>query len=405
MNKVTSTFLPSQALKSNIILDYKGFFRNKLNQSDLSVLKFFLKQSQINNNIAYPHSYIALATGCPIITVRRAIIRLARHGMIQSWPGAPCTYVVNQFFSSKAVLSWLKFFLAGFMAFSLLRGGDQLLTLNELNIKKAQAAAPKSAAELSCWQVMEMNTRWGFGSVTRSGSWQYQENEAKHPKQDESMFNFTEQQLETIAGYSKEAVARAGKRLQQVTSQGRAPADPYTWFLAICRNYNPTEDQQISPFKPSFKQEQQPPIQSEPYKRPQTGPKSVYKATHRVLESDYEFAFNVERILHDRMLNDETSHKDAARYANPKWSRISFQEQCQIMKDVHIDCTCRENIDRSLPIEQPPISKSNEFNWNDLVPSVREISVRTESVSDNSSHFMSEPPPFEGDNMFEEILD
>jgi hypothetical protein len=124
-------------------------------------------------------------------------------------------------------------------------------------------------------------------------------------------------------------------------------------------------------------------------------------------ESDYEFALNVERVLHRRMLNDETFHKGAARIANPKWKLISLEEQEFIMSTIHIECECRQLVDRSIHQEPvvdkketiEPVTESHTLprDWNEM--------ILPKSVSDNSPVFMSEQHLGEEYDEFQEILD
>lgn len=359
MNKGIPNFLTSQALNEQIILDYIGFLRDRLYESDLQVIKFFLTKHQINKNLQYSLDYISLATGIPIITVRRAIKRLASFGIIQSWHGLTSNiYLLNEFFKQSSVLSRIKRFLIGFMFIGMLssfRGGDQHLILKDKNLLKQQAAASTITDELSCWQVMELNLKYNGSRFSNGGSWQYQEKEKvtasktnEHLKGDVGMFNFTEQQLEQIAAYSQEAVARAGKRLKQVTSEGRAPQDPFSWFLAICRSYVPTEEKPSSPFTPGFKKEQQPQKQSQPPK---------------------EWS-NQDDIIRQRLLERKqriiAKAKECGVY-DPRYTLDELRMQINGYKVLPLS----ENVETTARTEmsQPePVTKSHDIDWNSLIP-------------------------------------
>ena len=152
MNKVTPTFLLSQALDNKIPLDYIGFIRDFLYESDLIVLKFFLTKNQIHKNIQYSLQHMALVTGLTIITLRRSLKRLASFGIIQSWPSSSSNiYVINEFFKQSKVLSRIKRFFIGFMSFlglsSYRGGGDQLLIKKEYKYIKECAGANTITAD------------------------------------------------------------------------------------------------------------------------------------------------------------------------------------------------------------------------------------------------------------------
>lgn len=217
---------------------------------------------------------------------------------------------------------------------------------------------------------------------------------------------FTQEQLAELAQYPKQSIEHANKMVTKDLHSGKAISNPFGYLLAICRTH--AEKQQTP--KTGMVQ---------PHIRPKNGPQSVYKHEDRVVESDYEFAFNVERLLHDKLLNDTEFHSNAARYANPKWNIISLEDQQEIMQTVHEGCACRDNVDLTLHNEKAvlEVKKAQETqvnirNWNEMIMKAKEVvpELALETVSDNIAPIMSiesEGPPLGSDYIgeYEETFD
>ncbi len=184
------------------------------------------------------------------------------------------------------------------------------------------------------------------------------------------MYNFSDEELTVIGSYPKEAYAYACKTMTSAIHQGQKINAPFKWFVSVCESY--IKKNQTTSTGKQFS-----------YTRPSTGPQAIFQPEQRQQESDYEFAANVENVLHRRNLAGEM-HRNAGNYPNPKLKLLTQTEQDDIMA-VHVECSCRQTVDDSLVIIQPaPVTKRDasatrhDFNWNDMImktPTVDKMST------------------------------
>ena len=181
------------------------------------------------------------------------------------------------------------------------------------------------------------------------------------------MYNFSEEEMVILKGYPKEALNHANKQMQSMYNAHKPISSPFKWFCSVCDNYLQKQINQTPKTgnAPAFQQsrlKQQ--SEDEKYRRTQENWQPGMpvlnhphnrSATVKTVETVIEWAMNVERNLHDRMLNDPDFHQWAAKYANPEWHKLTPEQQIEGMNEIHIDCTCRDIVDRELDFTSEPI--------------------------------------------------
>ncbi len=338
---------------------------------------------------------MAKETGLGVATVKRSIIRLADLGIIQSWAKgySACTYLLNEFFKQKKIMAMFKVYFIGFFAISALSSGinrELVLTLNELNLLKSTGTNIVLSNNIAAQDLYLPDSAWLYRSEkgVPNKKITFEQFEAQFFKQEQYMNNFTQDQLLQLVHYPKETLSYATKMLTKDMAAGKEITNQFAYFKSICERAK-IKTPQTGSVKPTT--------------RPTTGAQSIYKHEEREQESDYVFARNLELKLHERR-NDETLHKAVFRVENPKWKRITVEEQQQIMTDIHQDCNCRQLVDRSLHEESVVDKKETTepvgMNWNSLVQAKPEV-----PVSDNIPDFMSEQHLGEEYGEFQEVLD
>lgn len=373
MNKVTPSHLTSQVLNTEIISDPIGFLREACFTADQLIIKLFATNLKKHKIFDYSHAYIAKVTGLSIRTVQRSIKRLIKHGILESiWrPYNTCIYLLHDFFKSESLLSKLKWFFVGLFSLSSLvsEGGVRLLILKEVIYKCTGTNSVMSNNIAAQDLYLSPAAPWLYSSEKGEPNKKmtFEQFEAQFFKKEQYMNTFTQDQLQQLAQYPKETLSYATKMLTKDMGAGKTITNQFAYFKSICERHKNKTPEMGKPKATS---------------RPVHGPQSIFKQEERIQETDYEFAYNVERVLHNRMLNDNTFHKGAARIANPKWKLITLEEQQFIMSEIHVDCNCRQLVDRSLHDEPFVIKKetTSGMDWNSLVPAKSEVVTRSHTL-------------------------
>ena len=382
----------SQELNSEFLSNSKGFLLSRVKDSGLRIFEKLYQFNKRYKSTFLSQTTLGILSGAySRKTVNEEVKFLHDNGFIfkHRRPGKKtCEYFVHEFFFTPQGRSLLKKVFTIFISFqlSLLMSTPRVtqLSLTNITANKKQRASENLAADLdvtsSIYIKKETAAPHMSGSVERifkltssfastiptswyaHGCLSGQLAPLSKNIEESSMFNFTQDQLEQIAQYSQEAIARAATRLRTVTSQGRSPVDPFTWFLAICRNYRPNEEvKEQSPFK---KNKNQTPKtgnirasnNSHSYLRTKDNwiedhhvvqTPNTRQSTVKRVEGKMEWAINVERTLHDRYLNDNSFAKGAAKFANPHGELIPQS----ILDEIHHDCDCRRNVTKELSIK------------------------------------------------------
>jgi len=420
MIKGNLTIPTSQVPNIEINPNSLGFIMSNRFPSLQSTFKYLYSRSQVFTSLYMRQDTIARDTGFERETSNRALKFLHLHGFILKHrrPGKKtCEYFIGAFWMTSAgrliliIIFHISFLCVGFEPY--------VTQLNITNVNKEILAQPESAANdvfVNLFSKKEQNstahalsnkpaTQLLYSSA--QPPWLYRTEEIGEPnkkrtfEQFEALFfnereqymnNFSQEQLVQLSPYSKEVLSYATKMLTKDMAGGKPITNQFAYFKSICeRQKNKTP--QAGYAKPTT--------------RPTSGPQSAYKHVEFISETDFDFVYNSEKVLHNCMLHDETFHKGAARVENPKWKLITVEQQQQVMREIHVDCTCRQLVDRSIHDEPvvdkkettEPVTKLHTFDWNSLVP---EPKVVTEC------HTLEDPPAqYIGEEYgeFEEVLD
>lgn len=417
MNKVTLNIPICQQKNKQIISYNKGFsisipqpedvvrYIKSLSVAGQSVVKTLLDEHSRSPRIRTSRDTLAAKSGCHPNHVSRILKKLSLKGLIYKWqPGGETNvYKWEPVVTESSVMAELKRFFRIFVCFNIglltvKSGCIPVVTHLTLNDKRDATVNEYSSSLLYLPEVAP----WVYSSKEKgepNKKVPFEQFEAQFFPKEQYVNSFTQEQLVQLAPYPKDILIYATKMLTRDMAAGKSIGNQFAYFKSICER-----QQQKNP-QSGY---------SKPAARPSTGPQSVYKAIERIVESDYEFAFNMERILHDKVLNDPTLHPNAKRYANPKWKLITPEEQQEIMKTIHQDCSCRDNVDFDLHNDKEVMEAKkkqevvqNIKNWNDMImksePMVTDgnfshevnqignvVIFPTDSlVSDNSSKFMS----------------
>lgn len=353
LKKLSSVASPSQ---NNFSLNpqFDGnsvLYRFKCTKLQRNILQVFL-DFRYAPHIILTNKFVADKVNCSLRTVIRATNKFQQDGIIlksQRNPYAPNNYRLHtKFIKGKhAFDSWFNsltptnqdlYLNCGFYVkkdgtpkYAWSQSSDQNVTHNNNYIKLSYlynkpGNQPRARARKTILR-MELLSFSSVGLEKREGA----------------RVLFTESELQEIAKYDKEVFEYASREMTRALHTNQVINSPFKWFIAVCESYLAKQRQPKKiPYKGS----------AQPFIRPKDGPLSIFRPEERILETDYDFCLNVERALHRRMTDDPNFNKEAARYANPKWEHISAAEREKICLEVHIDCVCRESVDKVLNISQ-----------------------------------------------------
>lgn len=463
MNKGIPTLPTSQVPFSELNPNSIGLIVNNSHPSINATLEYLISRSQIFESLYMRQSTIAHCLGYGERTIRRSLSYLHSFGLIFKHTRTgkrTCEYFVNAFFfTAPGRLILIIIFSISFLYVTSEPYGRQynITNVNEnaprdilasaddvpvpLFIKKGPEASqdsrgigfhctpPAIADEFYNQSPWHDKVFWAekpsFISSTEFDAIFYAERiclsaDDNHiPKRNEEMFNFTKEQCNQIAQYPEDSIKRAMQRVQEEAAKGNTPPNLFQWFLTICRTCKPGEGDAKEKKNPETGRAKAS-TNNNHYLRtkdnwieghdvvqtPNTRQSEVKK-----VESQMEWAINVEKTLHNRYLNDPSFNKAAAMYANPLGEMIPQS----IVDDIHTDCQCRSNVDKELNIKiQPaidpfvdksstiePVTKPHAFNWNDMILQTKP--VEPEYVP--NSHELKDVYIGEEFGEFQEILD
>jgi len=381
----------------------KGFIepfpiiREQLSVIQQRVLHYFLQAHQSIEQLSMAQTTIALKLNCSVRSVGRAIKRLVDLGLIYYWqrPYDTNLYMIEDILLEPATLQQLRILFRNIFLFSIsfLLSRDNvrplILDVNILSKCNEQTTSPTPRTNkevLYLPQVVWLYDLKLEGEPNKKKT--YEEFEALFTPWDLNMLSFTTEQQQQLEQYSQSTRDYAHKIFTKDMASGKAISSQFAYFSSICRNHaakNKTPEKGYA----------------QPSSRPNVGPHSVWKQEERIAETDFEWALNAERVLHKRMLDQDT-HPIAATYPNPKLKFLSQEEQDLIMQ-IHNDCTCRDNIDYSLtgfidiPFKPQPVLKRHELKEESTVSHNKSAPMFTEVPDISESPFISE------DSIWEEV--
>jgi len=167
----------------------------------------------------------------------------------------------------------------------------------------------------------------------------------------QKQFPFTQEQLTQLAEFPKHILEHANKKLAQELLGGKSISNQFGYFLSICRNYKQpqatyTQKATTSEGKPKPSNFTQYVERGKwiPGARVINNDK-YYQTTITHVETDYEFALNFEKAIHQRTIDDPDLARRCAKFdRNPIWSKLSDFDRDSILNQAHTkDCTCRKN--------------------------------------------------------------
>lgn len=193
----------------------------------------------------------------------------------------------------------------------------------------------------------------------------------KQPNKESSMYSFSQEELQELGKYPKEAVNLANRRFAYAMQNQKTIRDPFRYYVTVCDGWVKDNAAKKTP-ETGMKQ----------VIRPSTGPRSIYKAPERIVpeETDYDYSLNVERKLHKMIQVDKDKHGyKTATYPSLKWKFLTPEQQQEIMAIAHPDCDCRKNVIAGLRI--PGMTTDIPSNYRQVVDS-----SATTQVRDKTSH-------------------
>lgn len=256
-----------------------------------------------------------------------------------------CVYHIPDYMQSPEIQSILRSFFRTFFAFSFLflapnvrpdRNPTQLILKSYLYNKLPLASMSQAEHFLveEHWHYKlghdkaPPNTKYTFQefiNILNSGSG-FKENVSSFKKTKETrMYTFSPEELSTISKYPKATIDYANKALTKRYLANNPPGQPFSWFVGTC------EEHLAQTSKPGKQQD----------KPLMTGRKPAWnpEPDTRKQETDYEYAYSVERELHKR-IQEGTLHPGMGRAALPSLHNLTQQEKDSVLA-IHTDCTCR----------------------------------------------------------------
>jgi len=375
--KTTAALHPCQ-LNHQIILNPIGFIDNMPSEEYQSVFKAYLIKFKRRNTVTCANETIARIANVSISTVKRAKAYFISLGIIQSWPKrGTWSYVLNEFFRDEEIMKQIKKYFSVFISICSLYSGplsepvlilkDNIYLTNPTTYKPLIAGARTHEEQV----VVSFN------------------------KKEQVVYkaDYTEEESLVVKSYPVKAQEYAEKEYVRALQKGKTIPNKFSWIRAVCERWtkeNPIATQQQTPKQGTSQQrykEQAPPLRRHHDNfqpgMPVINEPGLRVAEIKIVETDTEFAINLERILHRRINIDKDINPNAGKYPNPFWDKLLPVQQKLIMENIHVDCTCRKFLDYSL-----------EGTLVDF--SVRDKASRTEPELDNI--------PFEELN-YTEILD
>ena len=183
------------------------------------------------------------------------------------------------------------------------------------------------------------------------------------------MFAFSEEELVEISKYPKLAIEYANKKMGKILLEGGTISAPFKLFCSLAGVFVRDNQSKIAPSTGRAGANQQGKVQQTLSARQATQKEdekwmrtngvnfrpglpvithpSHYQPTIKIVETDEEFAVNLERTLHDRILAG-TINPNAGTYPNPFWDKLTAEQQYHIKEEIHVGCTCRKYVDDQL---------------------------------------------------------
>lgn len=167
------------------------------------------------------------------------------------------------------------------------------------------------------------------------------------------MLPFTEEQLLKLAEYPKDALEYANKIITKDLHSGKQISNQFGYFEAIVKAFLKKTTTNTRSQKTSTSEGKPKPSNFTQYVE---GGKWIpgaaiinndkyYQTTITHVETDYEFALNFEKAIHQRTLQDPEFAKRCAKFdRNPIWAKLNDFERDDIWNQAHTkDCSCRKN--------------------------------------------------------------
>jgi len=381
------TILSSTTSQMNIdkSLDLPRFLDTNLNHSDHRIFRALLIKWELYGTV-YPSQYtLADEAGVSRGTVQRRqpkLIKLGLFSLTQDKWDQSYNYYLHPTFLRPSVMAQLKRYYLGFMTICMLvspilKGGESIrgVEINTIQnpalvlepgasalVNLPQSESYKDA--LNGWHVEDRGP--SMDVLEEKEAFEILEGIFATPRKQNAMEEWSPEQLAIISGYPGRAVEYARYRLEVLSSSGKVATGQFSYLMAIIKSYDPKRDK--IPSTGMMKGYNNQGGINMPYQRPTAGPMAIYKPKkERVIETDFEFAANVERILHQRMM-DGTLHKNAGLDTNPRLKLLTPEEIARVMS-VHKGCQCRPSGDE---MYSSMIQKAYGINPSDVTPNIKE---------------------------------
>jgi len=166
------------------------------------------------------------------------------------------------------------------------------------------------------------------------------------------MLAFTDEQLQKLTEYPREAVEYANKVITRDLHMGKTLANPFGYFEGIVRSFL-LKQQTTTARTPSTPKPKARPSNFTEYVEGSKwvpGAKVInndanYQTSIFHVETDEEFALNYERQIHQRTLENPELAKRCVKFdRNPIWCKLTAVQQQSVWNDAHTqDCVCRTN--------------------------------------------------------------